>query len=117
MMHGTVPPFVLGKEDWNIYAERLSHYFAANGVEDADKQRAILLANCGASTYQLIRSLLTAEQLAATSYTDIVSKVKDYLQPKPSMIVQRFKFNTRNQAEGESIAAYLASLRALAEHC
>ena len=43
--------------------------------------------------------------------------MKNYYQPKPSKIVQRFKFNTRNQAEGESIATYLAALRTLAEHC
>ncbi len=116
-MHGTVPPYVPGKEDWSAYAERLSHYFIANGVADATKQRSILLSNCGASTYQLIRSLLTAEQVNATSFADIVALVKNYYQPKPSMIVSRFKFNTKNQAAGESIATYLAELRASAEYC
>ena len=43
--------------------------------------------------------------------------MKNYYQPKPSKIVQRFKFNTRNKAEGESIATYLAALQTLAEHC
>ena len=116
-MHGTVPPFVPGEEDWNSYAERLTHYFIANGVNDATKKRSILLSNCGAATYQLVRSLLTAEQVNATSFEDIVSLVKNYYQPKPSKIVQRFKFNTRNQSESESIATYLAALRTLAEHC
>lgn len=116
-MHGTVPPYVPGKEDWSAYAERLSHYFIANGVADATKQRSILLSNCGASTYQLIRSLLTAEQVNATSFADIVALVKNYYQPKPSMIVSRFKFNTKNQAAGESIATYLAELRVSAEYC
>ena len=40
-----------------------------------------------------------------------------YYEPEPSPIVQRYKFNTRNRASGESIAAYVAALRELAEHC
>ena len=116
-MHGTVPPYVPSTEDWSAYIERLSHYFIANGVEDATKKRSILLANCGAATYKLIRSLLTAEQVNSTSFEDIASLVQEHFQPKPSKIVQRFKFNTRIQQEGESIATYLAALRAIAEYC
>ncbi|KAL9982685.1 hypothetical protein ACROYT_G004758 [Oculina patagonica] len=37
--------------------------------------------------------------------------------PKPSAIVQRFKFNTRTQQPGETIAMFLAELRHLTEHC
>ena len=37
--------------------------------------------------------------------------------PKPSAIVQRFRFNKRNRRTGESISAYVAELRQLAEHC
>ena len=37
--------------------------------------------------------------------------------PKPSAIVQQFKFNTRFQQPGETIAMFLAELRHLSEHC
>lgn len=37
--------------------------------------------------------------------------------PKPSTIVQRFKFNTRSQQPGETIAMFLAEVRHLTEHC
>ncbi len=43
--------------------------------------------------------------------------MKDYYEPQPSIIVQRFKFNTRVRNSDESVSAYLAALRALAEHC
>ena len=46
------------KEDWVSYCERLEHYFAANDVDDAGEQQAILLSVCGATTYQLIRNLV-----------------------------------------------------------
>ena len=31
--------------------------------------------------------------------------------------MQRFRFNSRLRKEGESVAAYMAELRRLAEHC
>ena len=55
--------------------------------------------------------------METTSYKDLVALVKNYYQPKPSVIVQRYKFNTRSRKQGESVAAYIAALRELAEHC
>ena len=57
------------------------------------------------------------DSLATHSFEVICAMVKDYLEPVPSPIVQRFKFNTRSRAPGESIAAYITALRQVAEHC
>ena len=35
----------------------------------------------------------------------------------PSVIIQRFKFNTRSHKPGESNSLFVAKLRPLAEHC
>ena len=35
----------------------------------------------------------------------------------PSAMMQRYKFNTRTREEGESVAAYVAALRDIAQHC
>ncbi len=40
-----------------------------------------------------------------------------HLQPKPSEIVQRFRFNTRVRQPLESVATYATQLKRLAEHC
>ena len=116
-IHGSVAAFDPSKEDWTIYIERLTQYFVANDVNDAEKKRAILLSACGPATFKLIRSLIGAEVLATTSYTDIVARMKEHYDPKPSVIVQRFKFNSRIRAVGETIATYVAALRELAQHC
>ena len=52
--HGSIGEFDSDCETWKSYTERLTQYFAANDVESADKQRAILLSICGPhiSTYQ-----------------------------------------------------------------
>ena len=43
--------------------------------------------------------------------------MRQHYDPKPSAIVQRFPFNSRTCHAAESIAAYVAELRQLAEHC
>ena len=95
----------------------MEFYFTANEVKSAEKQRAILLACCGTPTYGLIRSLVAPEKPTAVPYKDIVDKVRLHYNPKPSQIVQRYKFNSRSQKPGESIAGYVAELRRLSEHC
>ena len=45
---------------------------------------------------------------------DTLSK---HYKPTPSEIVERFRFNSRIRKSGESVAAFVAELRALAEFC
>ena len=59
--HGNFGAFDYGTEEWMAYYERLEQYFFANDVEDAGKQRAILLSVCGPSMYQLIRNVVTSK--------------------------------------------------------
>ena len=115
--HGTVSKFQPNKEDWSTYVEQLTFYFAANGVTEDKQQSSILLANCGTATFKLIKSLLEAGKIQTTPFKDLVALVQNHYEPKPSVIVQRYKFNTRSRKQGESVAAYIAALRELAEHC
>ena len=93
--HGTMSEFKpAGKESWSNYTERLGHYFVANKVTDAEQKRAILLSACGPATFKLIKSLSDPAKLpTAMTFAEISALVKDYYQPTPSEIVQRFKFN------------------------
>ena len=115
--HGTFAQFEAGKESWSTYVSRLNHYFIANDVNDAGKKRSILLSICGSATFQLIRSLMPEAEIDDAPYADLVALVKGYYEPTPSKIVQRYKFNTRVRSSGESIAAFVAALREIAQHC
>ena len=57
------------------------------------------------------------QRICGFSYEDLAKLLQDHFMPKPSAIVQRFKFNTRSQQPGETIAMFLAELRHLSEHC
>ena len=116
-MIGKVGPFEGDDDEWDHYVERLSFYFTANKITDKGQQRAVLLSVCGAKTYKIIRNLLAPTKPDEVEYKDIVDKVKDHLNPKPSCIVQRFRFNCRSRSDGETIGAFIAELRRLTEDC
>ena len=115
--HGTIGEFDRGQEDWSAYCERLEQYFVANDVQDLSKQRAVLLSMCGAATYQLIRNLVAPKKPTEKSFKDLVKLVSEHHTPPPSATMQRFKFNSRSQKDGESVAEFIAELRRLSEHC
>ena len=106
----------------SIYKERLGHYFDTNGIGDESpwdkaKRRAILFSVCGSKTYKLMCGLLAPAKPGEKSYQELVKLIQDYLAPKPSEIVQRFKFNNYFRTEEESVADFVAALRNLTEHC
>ena len=109
--HGVFNPFNPASESWSLYIARLRHYFIANDVNDDNKKRSILLSGCGSSTFKLFCNLKPEAELNTTTFDNLVELVKDYYEPKPSQIVQRYKFNTRMRAPQESIVTYVTALR------
>ena len=77
--HGSIGEFNPSVEDWTSYMERLEQYFTTNGIpsSQAEKRRAVLLSVCGASTYQLTRSLTLPSKLTEESFARIVQLVRE----------------------------------------
>ena len=113
--YGKMGEFKESEESWSQYVERLEQYFLANEVKDVAKRRAILLSVCGSETYA--RDFLQPARPAETAFKKIVDTLEKHFSPKPSEIVERYKFNSRNRNEDEGVAAYVAELRKLTEHC
>ena len=59
----------------------------------------------------------SAEKLVDKSYDELIAVPENHYEPKQSVIVQRYKFNTRVRLSGESVAAYIAALKSIGEHC
>lgn len=51
------------------------------------------------------------------TFETIVASLKKHIQPDPHIVMERYRFGQRVQSEGESVANYVAALRALAVHC
>ena len=115
--HGSVVQFDPEKEEWTSYVERLNYYLIANEVTEDAKKCAILMSGCGPTTYKTIRSLVDSETRKTIKYSELIDLLTSHYNPRPSSIVQRFKFYNRTRSKEESIATYVAALRALAEYC
>ena len=97
--HGNIAAFNSTVESWTSYCERLHFYFDANDIVDPGK------------------SLVQPHTSMEETYDEIVEMLKTHFIPKPSPIIQRFKFNTRDHRAGESLGNYVAELRVLGEYC
>ncbi|XP_077863977.1 uncharacterized protein LOC144349037, partial [Saccoglossus kowalevskii] len=114
---GTVSQFNPQEQTWEDYCEVMDQFFHANSIDDNDRKRAVLLSSVGPKTYALIKNLCQPDGPTKSSYADLVKLVKAHYTPKPSEIVERYKFNSRVRKPGESVQSYMAELRRLSEHC
>ncbi|GFN78753.1 low quality protein: uncharacterized protein k02a2.6-like [Plakobranchus ocellatus] len=105
---GSVQAFNEADDSWIAYTERLEHFFVANDITSEEKKKAILLSSVGATTYKLVSNLVLPRKPGDVPYREIIEVVKAHHNPRPSTIVQRFKFNSRVRQPGESIGSILA---------
>ncbi|KAK0149179.1 hypothetical protein N1851_010298 [Merluccius polli] len=85
--------------------------------ETQTSMQTILLSSVGSQTYSLMRNLVSPAKPGDKTFDELVKLLKDHFNPKPSEIVQRFKFNSRNRKHGETVMEYVAVLRKLAQDC
>ncbi|XP_073948812.1 uncharacterized protein [Choristoneura fumiferana] len=116
MSVGKVGPFDMNKDCWDLYIERLEQYFIANDVKEAVKV-ATLITVIGADAYELMVNLCTPARPSTKKFDELVKIMKSHLQPKPSVLAERYKFRQRRQATNESIAEYVAGLKKMSMTC
>ena len=99
------------------YEERMLCYFEANGITNESKMKAIFLSAVGARTHKLLRNLTAPAKPIERSFADLREALSNQYNPKPSVMVQRLRFNSRVRHTGESVAEFVSALRALSEFC
>ncbi len=117
---GKIDHFDEEVEEWPQYVERLQHFFEANditGEDNKNKRRSVFLTVIGPSPYKLLRNLLAPAKPADKTFEQLAGILQEHYNPKPSEVMQRFRFNSRSRKAGESVADYVADLRRIAEFC
>ena len=56
-----------------IYVERMDHYFAANGIDDAYKKKSTFLSVISPTTYTFERNLVPPEKPGDKSYDELIA--------------------------------------------
>ena len=115
--HSHLPQFSGKAEEWDVFAEQLMFYFVSNGIDATAKKRAFLLSACWITTYKLLRALVAPADLTSKSFDELVKLAEEHYNPKPSVIMRHFRFNTCVCQEGESVNHFVTRLHDLASHC
>ena len=63
-------------------------FFRANGIEDGNKKKAILLSSCSSDIYKLFKSLAAPTVLTSASYEDLQHLMSEHKNPKPNSITE-----------------------------
>ena len=112
---GTLAEFTVN-DDWSLWFERFEQFVKVNDVRQ-DKQVSLFLTLIGNDTYALLRNLCSPVKPANSSLAELSTIMQDHLNPKPSIITQRYKFKSCRQKEGESVKSFIANIKKLSVHC
>ena len=88
IMMTKIDEFDTSKEEWSQYVERPIKFFLANGIDEAEKKRAVVLSVIGPATFKLLRNLLTPEKPGEKAYNALITTLSAHFSPAPSEIVQ-----------------------------
>ena len=77
----------------------------------------ILLTACDPDVYKTVWSLLQPHKPTDKSYEELGKILQAHYHPPPLQFLSRFKFHTCIRQPSESITAFVAQLKELAQHC
>ncbi|XP_044762050.1 uncharacterized protein LOC123322316 [Coccinella septempunctata] len=103
--------------DWTIYNRRLESYFKANGIEDDEKKRAILLNSLNEEAYKLMYNLCMPVVPENKQYNELTSIFDEHFKSSLSPFAARYKFYNSAMDAHETVANWAARVRSLAGQC
>ena len=112
---GTIGPYQ-ESEDFETYVDRVELFFDANSIAD-DKKVSTFLSIVGPQVYGLVQNIVSPKKPKDCTYKDIIKGLQNHYKPKVIVVFERFKFYNRSQGADESIADFVAGLKACAHTC
>ncbi|XP_048103582.1 uncharacterized protein K02A2.6-like isoform X1 [Alosa alosa] len=113
---GSIGEYKESDEDFESYLERFDQWIIANAVP-SDKKVSTFLSMIGAEAYRLLKNLTSPTKPSTMSYKLLSKALTDHYKPKPMVIAERFRFQRRQQQDGESVADYIVALKQLSTYC
>ena len=106
-------------ETWRRWEQQFRVYFTAAEVNKKPKatQVAILLHTCGPQALDIYGTFTFADTEDKDSVDVILTKFKNYCEPRKNIVYEKFKFWSRNQEENESADQWTTELKRRAASC
>lgn len=116
MSVGKISEFNIRSDNWRLYVERLEQYFIVNNIKEELKVPTLITV-IGADCYELLVDLCTPDKPSSKSFVDLTKVLEKHLQPKPSILAERYKFRHRKQNCDETVSDYVAVLKKMSKTC
>ncbi|PAA64507.1 hypothetical protein BOX15_Mlig000968g3 [Macrostomum lignano] len=99
------------------YFKRLLFYLEA--TEKNEQAKAVLLATCGESAFNLVEELIKPEDItkAGVTFKSIQDTLLEHFKPKALLHYERHVFHSTVQKDAESITNFVARLKQQANKC
>ena len=104
---------------WKLWKQNWLNFAIVSKIssQHAQYQKALFLCTIGQSALKIFNAFQYSEGEDPNNVETIISKFEEYFTGEINETYERFKFNQRNQEDGEAFDAYLTALRNLAETC
>ena len=104
---------------WKLWKQTWVNFAIVSKIasQDAQYQKALFLCTIGQGALEIFNAFQYSEGEDPNKVDTIISKFEEYFTGEINETYERFKFNQRNQEDGEAFDAYLTALRNLAETC
>ena len=112
-------PFVFQRpDDWMKWKRSFECFRLASGLakEDEARQVSVLLYCMGDQADSVLMSTKIATE-DSLKYNSVMSKFNEYFKVRRNVILEKARFNQRNQLAGESVEQYITVSYTLVETC
>ena len=106
-------------ENWKDWKMAWEHYSLASGLREKPEevQVSTLLTIIGPEARKVFSTFSWANAGDSKKMGDVLAKLEEYCCPRQNVPFERYKFNMRQQAVGETFDHYVTELRQLAGKC
>ena len=105
-------------ENWKLWKQTWENFLIVGRLQTQaeDYRRALLLSYIGNDALRVYNSM-QFENDEARTVANIIKKFDDFIIGTVNETYERYRFNSRNQLEGESVDDFVTALRDLSREC
>lgn len=111
-------PFDSNKEPYKNYIQRFQNYIEMKGIStNKEYCLKLLLNSIGTNTFNVITSLAAPKSPTELKYEELLALLITHLSPTKNVLVAQHRFLSKYQNDQQTIAEYIATLRAEIIEC
>lgn len=110
-------PYFSPNNSWNVFYSSLIIYFDACGINDAERQKVILLTGLDEQVYCVLSDLCHPTSPKNVTYDQLVALLRQHYVAPISVHRERLKFYASKQKRFETVYEWFVRMKSLSVDC